>query len=78
MATSRVANLTASKTFSIDTPMAQWKITHNFGYNPVVQTVVNDGDGTQNVWLAKNVSFPDVNTIIIDWSEPRSGEVRLS
>lgn len=78
MATGRTANLTSSHAYIIDSPMQQWKITHGLGYNPTVQTTVKGADGKMSVWLAKEVSYPDVNTVIIEWSEPRMGEVRLS
>lgn len=79
MSTSRVANITSAHSYPIDTPMDQWKITHNLGYNPSVQTTVKDpSSGLLQVWLAKDVTYPDTNTVIIYWSEPRSGEVRLS
>lgn len=79
MSTSRVANVISARTYPIDSASSQWKITHNLGYNPSVQTTVKDPEsGLMQVWLAKDVTYPDLNTVIIYWSEPRSGEVRLS
>ena len=79
MATSRIPNITGAATYRIDSPAKEWRVTHNLGYRPNVQTVVKNPDtGVMTVWLAQDVSHPDANTVVVSWSEPRQGEVRFS
>lgn len=51
-------------------PAATWTITHNLGFKPGVQLFTDD-DGDQQVYT--DVSYPDDNTVVIEWPSPTTG-----
>lgn len=55
------------------TPAAQWVVNHSLNFNPSVTIVSTSGDMVHG-----DVSYPDLNQIIINFSAPFSGKVYLS
>ena len=53
-----------------------WAITHNLGVNPVVETMV-DLNGTLTAVNPHNVEYPNLNTVVISFTSPQSGQARL-
>lgn len=57
-------------------PAAIWTITHGLYCNPSVHVHVMHEDALTGI-LPQNISFPDSNTVVIEFSGPRTGEARL-
>ena len=53
--------------FRQDIPAAIWTVLHNQGRRPVVQVVVG------GVEVSADVSWPDLNTVRIEFASPQSG-----
>ena len=53
--------------FRQDIPAAIWTVLHNQGRRPVVQVVVG------GVEVSADVSWPDLNTVRIEFAGPQSG-----
>ncbi len=62
-----------------DTPSDTWTISHGMGQNPGVFVSVYDGDpAVLTGILPKNIAYPEVGTVVITFSIPRTGEARLT
>ena len=57
--------------FRQEVPAAIWTVLHNQGRRPVVQVVVG------GIAVAADVSWPDLNTVRIEFASPQSGLVLL-
>ena len=66
------------KTFNYTqvTPAVAWTITHNFGKKVIADTWV-DVNGVTTKILPKKVTNVDDNTLMIEFTTPRSGSARL-
>jgi len=58
-------------------PSATWTVTHQMGINPTVSVKVYDSGALTEI-LPVNIAFPDTSTVVITFSSPRTGEVRLA
>lgn len=59
--------------FNFASPSTEWVITHNRGtYAIVVETFTQSGDPIEGT-----VTYPDPNTIVVDWFYPTAGEARI-
>lgn len=67
------AGLVGTYRYIQDIPAATWTIIHNLGFRPNVSVV--DSAGTE---VIGEVSYPDVNTVVIDFSAQFAGEAYLS
>lgn len=65
-----------SHTHNQDTPAAIWTITHGLYCNPTISVRVMH-EGALTAILPQNITYPDVNTVVVEFSSPRSGEARL-
>jgi phage baseplate assembly protein V len=54
-------------------PSQTWTVSHNLGFNPAVTAL--DSDGNQ---IEGDVSYPDANTVALNFSQPVSGSVFLN
>jgi hypothetical protein len=59
-------------TYRFASPALEWIIVHNLGTNPTV-TVLDLADSE----ISADVSFPDKNTVVIDFFVPFAGTARL-
>lgn len=60
--------------FHFAAPAATWTLIHNRGsYPPVV--LFTDADGDEPVWT--DVSYPDVNTTVVEWPSPTTGSAYI-
>jgi len=60
------------------TAASTWTITHNLGKSTMaVDTFIDVGNGLETV-IPHNISFPDANTVVIEWTSARSGTARLA
>ncbi len=66
-----------SVTHRQEEPAATWTINHQLGYNPNVGVSVYE-NSVLTVILAQDVSFPTVGQVVVKFSSPRTGEVRLA
>lgn len=65
----------ASMKWRQDVPAATWTIVHNFDSRPAVVLVLDD-DPTEPVHT--DVSYPDGNTVVIEWPSPVTGWAELT
>jgi hypothetical protein len=66
-----------SKVFTFDVASDTWTVNHNMGLIPVADVRASvDGEITKVYPLS--MVYPDVNTIVIQWSVPRTGSVLLA
>lgn len=66
-----------SHTHIQDVAAATWTISHGLKCYPNVSVKVMY-NGVMTAIIPKNVSYPDVNTVQVDFSSARSGEARLA
>lgn len=64
-------------TFKQETPSDTWTINHTLGYNPNAGVSVYE-NSVLTVILPKDISFPQVGQVVVKFSVPRTGEVRLA
>jgi len=60
-----------------DTPSDTWTIVHNFGQKVVADTWVDNGGATEKI-LPRAVVVLDDNTLVIEFSEARTGSTRVA
>ena len=65
-----------SHTHKQDTPAKVWTIKHGLYCNPAVSVKVMH-EGALTAILPQNITFPDPTTVVVEFSSPRVGEVRL-
>lgn len=66
-----------SHTHEQTTPSATWTITHGLSCRPTVNVKVMH-EGVLTGILPKNITFPDINTVVVEFSSARTGEARLA
>ena len=54
----------------------QWTIVHGTGQKPSVFVQVQYGNGLQAM-IPKDISYPDLNTVVVSFSAPFAGTARL-
>lgn len=59
--------------FHISSPATTWEINHGFGYNPNATTIDSSGSVIEG-----DISYPDENTIVIQFIGDTSGKAYLS
>jgi hypothetical protein len=59
-------------TFYQSTAATTWTVVHNLGYNPIVRVFI----GNQEV-QPLTTTFPDTNTVVLTFTNPEAGYVRL-
>lgn len=59
------------------TPEMVWTINHGLSGNPTVSAKVMH-EGALTAIMPKNISYPDINTVVVEFSSARSGEARLA
>lgn len=66
-----------SHTHIQSTPSTLWTINHGLSCHPTVSAKVMH-DGALTAIMPKNISYPDADTVVIEFSSARSGEARLA
>lgn len=54
-----------------------WTITHGLSCNPNVSAKVMNNGALTGI-IPKDIRYPDINTVVIEFSTPRAGEARLA
>lgn len=60
-----------------DTPSNQWTVNHNLSRGVVHDVVVDIGNTKEKI-LPLGVEYPDNNTLVINFSQPFTGTVRVN
>lgn len=53
-------------------PGANWSVTHSFGREPNVVVLID------NEYVIADVTYPDLNTVVIGFGEPQTGKAVLT
>lgn len=59
------------------TPATTWTVTHNLGAMPAADIILKNGDIYEKAFPL-SMTYPDLNTVVIAWSSPQSGQVVLA
>jgi len=59
-------------------PSATWTINHNFNKSALAVDTMIDVNGELHTAIPENILYPTADSVIIEWSSPRTGQARLA
>lgn len=60
----------SSFSYRQDTPAATWTVQHNLGRKPAVVLFLDEDPNTP---VYTDITYPDLNTVVVEWPSPETG-----